>query len=144
MTLTEVLQSVGLAACTALVTGAAKRLGRACSLALAEAGVNVVVHYHRSAAEAEALCAELTRYGVRAWSLAGDLARNRRWEEALKLQKRLWNINRIFQKYALAACIKACLEIQGFPVGPPVPPQQPLSGAAREEVGKVLQELGAR
>jgi dihydrodipicolinate synthase/N-acetylneuraminate lyase len=73
-----------------------------------------------------------------------DLAQSRRWEEALKLQKHLWNINRIFQKYALAACIKACLELQGFPVGPPVPPQQPLDGPALQEVGKVLKDLGSR
>ena len=72
-----------------------------------------------------------------------DLARKRRWEEALELQKSLWNINRIFQKYALAACIKGCLELQGFPVGAPVPPQQPLAGAALQEVEKVLKELGA-
>ena len=73
-----------------------------------------------------------------------ELAQKRRWEEALQLQKHLWSINRIFQKYALAACIKACLELQGFPVGPPVPPQQPLDGAALQEVGKVLQDLAAR
>ena len=72
-----------------------------------------------------------------------DLSRNRRWEEALELQKSLWNINRIFQKYALAACIKGCLELQGFPVGAPIPPQQPLTGAALQEVEKVLKELGA-
>jgi len=28
-------------------------------------------------------------------------------------------INWVFQKYALAPCIKACLELQGFPVGAP-------------------------
>ena len=72
-----------------------------------------------------------------------DLSRNRRWEEALELQKSLWNINRIFQKYALAACIKGCLELQGFPVGAPIQPQQPLTGAALQEVEKVLKELGA-
>ena len=72
-----------------------------------------------------------------------DLSRERRWEEALELQKSLWNINRIFQKYALAACIKGCLELQGFPVGAPIPPQQPLTGAALQEVEKVLKELGA-
>lgn len=72
-----------------------------------------------------------------------NLSRDRRWEEALKLQKDLWNLNHIFQKYALAACIKACLELQGFPVGPPIPPQQPLAGSAVEEVGKVLKDLGA-
>ena len=70
-----------------------------------------------------------------------ELARSRRWDEAISLQKRLWSINRIFQKYALAPCIKACLEIQGFPVGPPIPPLQPLKGAALEEIEGVLKEL---
>ena len=37
---------------TVLVTGAAKRLGRAIALGLAQAGWQVVVHYHRSAQEA--------------------------------------------------------------------------------------------
>ena len=72
-----------------------------------------------------------------------DLAKERRWEETLELQKSLWNINRIFQKYALAACIKGCLELQGFPVGPPIAPQQALTGPALQEVGKALKELGA-
>ena len=72
-----------------------------------------------------------------------ELAQEKRWEEALTLQRRLWNINRIFQKYALAACIKACLELQGFPVGAPVPPQQPLSGAALKDVEAVLRGLEA-
>jgi 4-hydroxy-tetrahydrodipicolinate synthase len=70
-----------------------------------------------------------------------ELARDQRWEEARILQKQLWNINRIFQKYALAPCIKACLELQGFPVGSPIPPLQPLSGAALKEVEQVLKEL---
>lgn len=72
-----------------------------------------------------------------------QLAKSRKWDEAISLQKRLWSINRIFQKYALAPCIKACLEIQGFPVGPPIPPLQPLKGAALEEIEKVLKELDA-
>ncbi|MCX5907277.1 MAG: dihydrodipicolinate synthase family protein [Deltaproteobacteria bacterium] len=72
-----------------------------------------------------------------------ELARKRLWDEAILLQKRLWNINRIFQKFALAACIKACLELQGFPVGPPIPPQQPLSGPAIQEVKEILQKLDA-
>lgn len=60
---------------TALVTGAAQRLGRAISLALAEAGVNVVIHYHRSADEAEALRRELEVLGVGAWTVVADLGR---------------------------------------------------------------------
>ena len=41
-------QAEPLAGKTALITGAAHRLGRAIALSLARAGVNVVIHYHRS------------------------------------------------------------------------------------------------
>lgn len=67
-------QSSDLAGRTALVTGAGKRIGRALSLALARAGVNVLVHYNRSAREAEELAEELRRCGVRSWTVAADLA----------------------------------------------------------------------
>jgi len=72
-----------------------------------------------------------------------ELARERRWEEAIIAQKRLWGINWVFQKYALAPCIKACLELQGFPVGAPIPPLQPLKGQALKEIEEVLKSLGA-
>ncbi|MBI5242019.1 MAG: SDR family oxidoreductase [Elusimicrobia bacterium] len=51
----------------ALVTGGARRLGRAISLALARAGADVVVHCHRSVAEAGALVRELRGLGRGAW-----------------------------------------------------------------------------
>jgi NAD(P)-dependent dehydrogenase (short-subunit alcohol dehydrogenase family) len=60
---------------TALITGSARRIGRAMALALAREEVNVVVHYRSSAAEAEELVDELKRTGVRAWSLQADLAK---------------------------------------------------------------------
>jgi 4-hydroxy-tetrahydrodipicolinate synthase len=72
-----------------------------------------------------------------------ELARERRWDEAIEAQKELWQINRIFQKYSLAPCIKACLELQGFAVGAPIPPLQPLKGAAVKEIEQVLRALGA-
>jgi dihydrodipicolinate synthase/N-acetylneuraminate lyase len=72
-----------------------------------------------------------------------ELALQRKWEEAIILQKHLWNMNRIFQKYSLAPCIKASLELQGFEVGTPIPPLKPLSGEALKDVEKVLRELGA-
>ena len=59
---------------TALVTGAARRLGRATVLALAGQGCNVVVHYGRSKQEAEALCEEIRPTGVSAWAVPCDLA----------------------------------------------------------------------
>jgi len=58
---------------TALVTGAAKRLGRAVSLALAQAGVNVVLHYHTSKPEVGQTLRALRACGVQAWSVQADL-----------------------------------------------------------------------
>jgi pteridine reductase len=43
----------------ALVTGAAKRIGAVVASTLHQAGANVVIHYHHSAAEAEQLAGEL-------------------------------------------------------------------------------------
>jgi pteridine reductase len=59
---------------TALVTGAARRIGRAVSFALAASGANVVIHYSRSARAAEALAAELATLGVRTHTVQADLA----------------------------------------------------------------------
>lgn len=59
---------------TVLVTGAAKRLGRAIALALAQGGWNVAVHYRGSAAEAAQTVADLQALGVQAVALPADLA----------------------------------------------------------------------
>jgi len=59
----------------ALVTGAAKRLGRAVALRLAEEGADVVVHYRSSAAEAQSAVAEIERLGQRGVAIAADLAK---------------------------------------------------------------------
>ncbi|HWP47418.1 MAG TPA: dihydrodipicolinate synthase family protein [Candidatus Limnocylindrales bacterium] len=72
-----------------------------------------------------------------------ELARAKKWEEAMTLQRELWRINQVFTRYSLAACIKAGLELQGFPVGDPLPPQVPLRGEAREEVRRALEAVGA-
>ncbi len=64
------------------------------------------------------------------------------WDEAMALQRRLWKVNQVFAKYSLAACIKGGLELMGFPVGDPLPPQAPLDAAGREEVRRVLESVG--
>jgi 3-oxoacyl-[acyl-carrier protein] reductase len=58
---------------TALVTGASRGIGRATALALARAGANVVVHYGRSAREAESLVAAIRAEDGRANAVAADL-----------------------------------------------------------------------
>ena len=57
----------------ALVTGGARRLGRAFVLALADAGMDVVIHYGHAAREAEETVVEARRRGVRALALQADL-----------------------------------------------------------------------
>src|ERR1700750_813250 len=58
---------------TALVTGASRGIGRATAAALASAGAHVVVHYGRSAQEAESLTAEIQAKGGRANAISADL-----------------------------------------------------------------------
>ncbi len=70
-----------------------------------------------------------------------DLCRAGRWDEAMALQRKLWHVNEAFARFQLAACMKAGLEIQGYAVGDPVPPQVPLSPAEREAVAKILADL---
>ena len=60
---------------SALVTGAARRIGRAIALDLAEAGLAVAVHYSRSADEARAVVEDILAKGGRAVALDADLCR---------------------------------------------------------------------
>lgn len=58
---------------TLLVTGAAKRLGRAIARAGAESGANVAITYHNSEREARALVAELAKHDVGALAVRCDV-----------------------------------------------------------------------
>jgi len=58
---------------TALVTGASRGIGRAIASALAEAGAHILVHYGRSAQEAESLVSDIHSKGGRADAIRADL-----------------------------------------------------------------------
>jgi len=63
-----------LAGKTALITGAAKRLGAATALALAHRGANLVLHYNTSAEPMAELARQASALGVKVWTLSADLA----------------------------------------------------------------------
>jgi pteridine reductase len=65
---------------TALITGAAKRIGRAISLALAQEGVNVVIHYCSSKKQAKKLCAELAEHKVKSWVVKADFEKTKEYD----------------------------------------------------------------
>jgi NAD(P)-dependent dehydrogenase (short-subunit alcohol dehydrogenase family) len=58
----------------ALVTGAARRIGRALALALSEAGYAIAIHVNRATAEADALRDQIARRGGKAAVVRADLA----------------------------------------------------------------------
>ena len=58
---------------SALVTGGARRIGRAIALALAASGANVAITYRTSSTEAEATAADMRSFGVQALALPMDL-----------------------------------------------------------------------
>src|ERR1051325_170577 len=59
---------------TALVTGAAKRVGREIALGLARRGANVVVHYNTSVSDARKVVTEIKRLGGDAIAVKADQA----------------------------------------------------------------------
>lgn len=60
---------------TALVTGAAKGIGRQIAYCMAEAGYNVIVNYHSRREAAEELCREMEHFGVETMAVYGDMGK---------------------------------------------------------------------
>jgi 3-oxoacyl-[acyl-carrier protein] reductase/pteridine reductase len=73
---------------TALITGGAKRLGRASALALAEAGADVAITFRNSAKDAQNTVVDLSSFGVRAVALRCDITDERSVKSAIKEVKR--------------------------------------------------------
>lgn len=67
--------SMDLSGQVALVTGAAHRVGRVIALALASAGTNILVHYHRADADTvRDTLQEIKSRGVEAYSVQADIS----------------------------------------------------------------------
>ena len=62
-----------LAGQVALVTGSAKRLGRAVAVRLAQEGADVIIHHRTSTVDAQSEVAEIEKMGRRSCAIAADL-----------------------------------------------------------------------
>src|SRR3954453_3535605 len=69
---------------TALITGAAKRLGRASALCLAQAGADVAITFRNSAREARETVVDLSALGVRAFAFHCDVTRENEVQRKMK------------------------------------------------------------
>src|SRR5580658_7266332 len=69
---------------TALITGGARRLGRASALAMAEAGADVAITFLHSAREAQHTVIDLSSFGVRAVALRCDITEEKSVRAAIK------------------------------------------------------------
>jgi NAD(P)-dependent dehydrogenase (short-subunit alcohol dehydrogenase family) len=69
---------------TVLITGGAKRLGRASALALARAGADVAITFNRSAREAQHTVIDLAAIGVRAFALRCDVTNEKSVRATIK------------------------------------------------------------
>jgi NAD(P)-dependent dehydrogenase (short-subunit alcohol dehydrogenase family) len=77
---------------TILVTGAARRIGRALALASARAGADVIVHYSHSGKAAEETRSEITAIGCRSWCLQADF---REQAQVIRLAEQAAKIGRL-------------------------------------------------
>lgn len=59
----------------ALVTGSSSGIGKAVALALAEAGADVIINYHSGKDEAESVCEEIRKFGVKSFAFQADVAK---------------------------------------------------------------------
>jgi hypothetical protein len=78
-----------LAGKTALVTGGAKRIGKAIAVGLAKQGVDIVIHYGKSENEARELLDEIVALGCKSWIVSADLGNPESCKELITQAYRL-------------------------------------------------------
>ena len=76
----------------AIVTGAAKRIGREIALALAGQGMNIAVHYHNSKKDAHELAEKITAMGRKAVAIKADCAKRKDIYSAVEKAKKEFGV----------------------------------------------------
>jgi acetoacetyl-CoA reductase/3-oxoacyl-[acyl-carrier protein] reductase len=74
----------------ALVTGAARGIGRAIALSLAGEGADIAINYQSSETEANSLAAELAKYGRKTLLFKGDVGERSTWTSMMEKITQTW------------------------------------------------------
>jgi len=86
---------------TVLITGAARRLGRAFALACARAGANIVIHHAHSDSDAQTLSTEIKGLGRQAWIYSSDLSDSSLTRDLIPLINRSTPIHHLINSAAI-------------------------------------------
>jgi enoyl-[acyl-carrier protein] reductase III len=109
--LREIVMSEPLTGKVALVTGAARGIGRAIAMKLADEGCDVAVNYYNSAAEAESLCAEIRARGRRAAAIQGSVGIPDSVDEIFTEFRKQWTHLDIVVSNAASGVLKPTVEM---------------------------------
>jgi len=74
----------------ALITGAARGIGRAIAIALAAEGADIAINYQSSEADARSLADELAKAGRRTLLFKGDVGERSTWNSMIEKIKQSW------------------------------------------------------
>jgi len=96
----------------ALVTGAARGIGRACARKLASAGCDIVVNYYNSHDEAEGLCNELRGLGRRALALQASVGDPESVDEMFEALHKQFNKLDIIVSNAASGVLKPAMDMR--------------------------------
>lgn len=95
----------------ALITGAARGIGRATAVKLAEAGADIAIVYYNSAEEAEVLAQEIRALGRKAVVFKANVADERSVKELAQAFKREFDVLHFLVSNAASGVLKPALEM---------------------------------
>ena len=90
----------------ALVTGASRGIGKAMVLALAEAGTDIAVNYHKQAEAAESVAAEIKRIGRRCFAIQADVSESAQVDRLFnEIEKTLGTVDILVNNAGIASAL---------------------------------------
>jgi 3-oxoacyl-[acyl-carrier protein] reductase len=93
----------------ALITGAARGIGRAIARALSHEGAHIAINYQTSETDAASLAEELAKAGRQSLLLRGDVGERSTWDSMLKVITKTWRrLDILFNNAGIPRAIRVC------------------------------------